>query len=135
MDDLIRTFSERGDLAHLALFLWAMAATALLTLALRELIAAMRRFDDFVRELARFNQNFGGRDGNAASRAARPSRRAKAAARSPDRVSRIPGASRPRRKARRAAARREGESTNEKAALRPATIVSRLSRAVARRRR
>jgi hypothetical protein len=23
MDDLIRTFSERGDLAHLALFLWA----------------------------------------------------------------------------------------------------------------
>ena len=56
MDDLIRTFTERGDLAHLALFLWASAASALAVFALRELAAAMRRFDDFVRELARFNR-------------------------------------------------------------------------------
>ena len=28
MDTLIRTFAERGDLAHLALLLWALAATA-----------------------------------------------------------------------------------------------------------
>ncbi len=58
MDDLIRTFSERGDLAHLALFLWASATTALLVFAVRELSAAMRRFDDFVRELSRFNERF-----------------------------------------------------------------------------
>ena len=56
MGDLIRTFSERGDLAHLALFLWAASSSALLLLALRELSAATRRIDDFVRELARFNE-------------------------------------------------------------------------------
>ncbi len=60
MTDLARIFSERGDLAHLALFLWASGASALLVFALRELAASMRRFDDFVRELARFNQKFGG---------------------------------------------------------------------------
>jgi hypothetical protein len=58
MDDLIRTFSERGDLAHLALFLWAATATALALFSLRELAAAARRFDDFVRELERFNEKF-----------------------------------------------------------------------------
>ena len=61
MDDLIKHFTERGDLAHLALFLWASSASALLVFALRELAASMRRFDDFVRELARFNKKFGGR--------------------------------------------------------------------------
>ena len=59
MDDLIGIFASRGDLAHLALFLWATAATGLAAFALRELAAATRRFDDFVRELARFNQRFG----------------------------------------------------------------------------
>ena len=62
MDDLIRTFSERGDLAHVALFLWAASATAIASFALRELAAAMRRFDEFVRELSRFNDRFGGRN-------------------------------------------------------------------------
>ena len=61
MDDLIRTFSERGDLAHVALFLWAASATAVASFALRELAAAIRRFDEFVRELSRFNDRFGGR--------------------------------------------------------------------------
>jgi hypothetical protein len=56
MDDLIRTFGERGDLAHLALLLWAGSASALAAFALRELVAATRRFDDFVRELAHFNE-------------------------------------------------------------------------------
>jgi hypothetical protein len=56
MTDLIRTFTERGDLAHLALFLWASAASAALLFTLRELAHASRRFDDFVRELSRFNQ-------------------------------------------------------------------------------
>jgi hypothetical protein len=60
MNDLIGTFAARGDLAHLALFLWASAASALAWFALRELAAASRRFDDFVRELARFNEHFGG---------------------------------------------------------------------------
>jgi hypothetical protein len=58
MSELVRTFSERGDLAHLALFLWASSASGLAWFALRELTAASRRFDDFVRELARFNESF-----------------------------------------------------------------------------
>ena len=61
MDDLIRTFSERGDLAHVALFLWASSASALAVFALRELAASIRRFDDFVREISRFNRRIGGR--------------------------------------------------------------------------
>jgi len=56
MSDVIRIFAERGDLAHLALLLWALSASALTWFALRELTAASRRFDDFVRELARFNE-------------------------------------------------------------------------------
>ena len=50
MSDVIRTFAERGDLAHLALLLWALSASALTWFALRELTAASRRFDDFVRK-------------------------------------------------------------------------------------
>ena len=61
MSDLITTFAERGDLAHLALFLWAASASALALLALRELIASARRFDDFVRELSLFNRRIKGR--------------------------------------------------------------------------
>jgi hypothetical protein len=61
MDELVKTFTERGDLAHLALFLWASSATALLVAALRALAGALRRFDDFVYELARFNDRFRGR--------------------------------------------------------------------------
>ena len=56
MNTLIETFTERGDLAHLALFLWAAGASALLVHCIRELAAASRRFDEFVRELARFNE-------------------------------------------------------------------------------
>lgn len=64
MNDLIAIFSERGDLAHLALFLWATSASALAWYALRELAAASRRFDVFVREFARFNDSFNGHFGN-----------------------------------------------------------------------
>lgn len=59
MTDLVELISERGDLAHLALFLWASAATALLGLAFREMVASNRRFEFFMRELARFNRRFG----------------------------------------------------------------------------
>lgn len=58
MSDLIITFAQRGDLAHLALLLWAGSASALGWFALRELAASVRRFDDFVRELSRFNDTF-----------------------------------------------------------------------------
>jgi hypothetical protein len=61
MNELIAIFGSRGDLAHLALLLWALSASGLAWFALRELAAASRRFDDFVRELARFNDLFGGR--------------------------------------------------------------------------
>ncbi len=61
MPDIIDLFSARGDLAHVALLLWALAASGLAWFALRELTAASRRFDDFVRELARFNETFGDR--------------------------------------------------------------------------
>ncbi len=61
MSDLVQIFVTRGDLAHLALLAWALSASALAWFALRELAAASRRFDDFVRELARFNDTFGGR--------------------------------------------------------------------------
>lgn len=59
MTELIDTFRERGDLAHLALFLWASGASAAALFALRELAAAARRFDDFVRELTQFNARAG----------------------------------------------------------------------------
>ena len=59
MSDVIRVFSERGDLAHVALLLWAIAASAAAWFALRELAAASKRFDDFVRELERFNRHTG----------------------------------------------------------------------------
>ena len=62
MNDITRAFAERGDLAHLALFLWASGASALLVWALRELAAANRRFNDFVAEIARLNRYFSERD-------------------------------------------------------------------------
>jgi len=61
MSELIAIFNARGDLAHLALLLWAASASALAWFALREVAAASRRFDEFVRELARFNEHFGGK--------------------------------------------------------------------------
>lgn len=59
MPDIVNSVLTRGDLAHLALFLWASAATAFAYRALRELGCATRRLDAFVRELARFNRRYG----------------------------------------------------------------------------
>lgn len=56
MDAVLETVIARGDLAHLALFLWATGASALLFITLREVFRLHRRFDLFVRELARFNE-------------------------------------------------------------------------------
>ncbi len=58
MSDLTKEFATRGDLAHLALFLWATGASGLLIWALRELAASNRRFNDFVNEIARLNKLF-----------------------------------------------------------------------------
>ncbi len=62
MDDLTRTIAERGDLAHLALFLWASGASGLLVFTLRELARANQRFEDFVKEIAALNQLFKRKD-------------------------------------------------------------------------
>jgi hypothetical protein len=51
----------RGNLAHAALFLWVSSASALAWFALHELTASVCCFDDFVRELARFNESFRGK--------------------------------------------------------------------------
>jgi hypothetical protein len=59
MDTVTQTILQRGDLGHIALFLWASGASALLLLAFREMAAAQRRFEAFVRELARFNARHG----------------------------------------------------------------------------
>lgn len=58
MDGVTASVIERGDLAHLALFLWATGASGLLVWTLRELASANRRFNDFVNEIARLNQLF-----------------------------------------------------------------------------
>jgi hypothetical protein len=55
LDQILTSFVGKGDVGHLGLLLWAAAASGLAWLMLRELTAANRRFDDFVRELNRFN--------------------------------------------------------------------------------
>lgn len=62
MDPITQSVVERGDLAHLALFLWATGSSGMLYWALRELVRVNRRFNDFVNELARINALFGDRD-------------------------------------------------------------------------
>ncbi|WP_127090140.1 hypothetical protein [Aquabacter cavernae] len=59
MDALVRIFAERGDLAHLALLLWAGSASLIAIRALAALARATERLDAFVRELARFNARHG----------------------------------------------------------------------------
>jgi len=59
---LLDAIATRGDLAHLALLAWAIAASLFALLLLRESALASRRFDAFVRELARFNRRFSGDD-------------------------------------------------------------------------
>jgi len=58
--DLVATFVERGDLAHLTLFLWASGSSGLLVWSLKELAASNRRFNDFVTEIARLTSLFDG---------------------------------------------------------------------------
>ncbi|MCD7059485.1 hypothetical protein [Pelagibacterium xiamenense] len=62
MDEITKAVLERGDLAHLALFLWASGASAALVFVLRELSAANRRFNTFVVEIAHLNRLFRSKD-------------------------------------------------------------------------
>jgi hypothetical protein len=60
MQNALQSVIQRGDLAHLALFLWAASASGLLVLTLREAASQARRVDrflgEFLTELSRFNQ-------------------------------------------------------------------------------
>ncbi len=62
LDPITESVVARGDLAHLALFLWASGASGMLVFALRELAASNRRFNDFVNEIARLTALFRDRD-------------------------------------------------------------------------
>ena len=62
IDEAAAGIVARGDLGHLALLLWAFCASGLALFSLRELLAANRRFDEFVREFARFNARYEGGD-------------------------------------------------------------------------
>ena len=55
IDHVLDSVLTRGDLADLALLIWAMLASFGALTLLREVSAANRRFDLFVRELHRFN--------------------------------------------------------------------------------
>ena len=59
LDRIAEAVLERGDLAHVALFVWASGASGFALLLLRALSAANSRFDVFVRELALFNRRHG----------------------------------------------------------------------------
>ncbi len=54
-DMVLESVLARGDLAHLILFVWALADCARIVFLLREVSAATARFDALVRELALFN--------------------------------------------------------------------------------
>ncbi len=56
MEAILERFAASSDVGHIGLLLWALGASALLSRVLKDLAEANRRFDEFVRELARFNQ-------------------------------------------------------------------------------
>lgn len=58
MSEAARLIAEKGDLAHLVLFLWASSMSGLLLWVVRELVSSNRRFNDFVTEIARLNRLF-----------------------------------------------------------------------------
>lgn len=55
IDHVIEGFLTRSDVADLALFIWAVSASLGAFIIFKELIASQRRFDEFLRELNRFN--------------------------------------------------------------------------------
>lgn len=59
MDPLTQSFMERGDLAHLALFLWATGSSGVSVWMMRELARSNARFTEFVNAVAKLNSLFG----------------------------------------------------------------------------
>ena len=62
IEHMLDSVIARGDLAHLAHLMWAAGASLASAKLLKELGAANRRFDAFVRELHHFNARLS--DGN-----------------------------------------------------------------------
>lgn len=66
MNAITQSFIARGDLAHLALLVWAVAASALLAATFRAAHEASERsarfMQEFLQELARFNRKIEGED-------------------------------------------------------------------------
>ena len=58
IEHVIDSIIARGDLGHLALMMWASGASIAAAMLLKELSAANRRFDAFVRELHHFNTRY-----------------------------------------------------------------------------
>jgi hypothetical protein len=56
LDLILPKFAQNADIGHLALLIVSIGFSAAWQATFRELSAANRRFDTFVRELARFNQ-------------------------------------------------------------------------------
>ena len=55
IEALAALFATHGDVGHLALFLWAAAASALCLVLVREWARATRRFEAFVLAIAKLN--------------------------------------------------------------------------------
>jgi len=55
IERLATLFFERGDIGHVALFLWAASASALAVAQLRQLSRTTRSFESFVLAIARLN--------------------------------------------------------------------------------
>jgi len=59
-DTVAQRFVAHADIGHLALLIWALGASALVSFGIREAAAAARRTEsfmqDFLQELSRFNR-------------------------------------------------------------------------------
>ena len=55
VERLAALLSERGDMGHVALFLWAMAASVLALILVRDLTRTAARFEHFVLAIAKLN--------------------------------------------------------------------------------
>lgn len=59
MAELVPFFAENGDIAHMALFLWAASASAVAAFTLKELSRSHTRYEDFVDEIRRATRQLG----------------------------------------------------------------------------
>ena len=59
MSELVHFWAEHGDVGHMALFLWALGASAVAMFALKELKRSHTRYEDFVDEIRKATTHFG----------------------------------------------------------------------------